>query len=29
MIDLFSGIAQNVRILKDYAGFDRLAAVVF
>lgn len=29
MIDLFSGIAQNVRILKDYAGFDRLAVVVF
>jgi len=29
MIDLFSGIAQNVRILKDYAGRDRLAVVVF
>lgn len=27
--DLFSGIAQNVRILKDYAGLDRLAVVVF
>jgi len=29
VIDLFSGIAQSVRILKDYAGLDRLVVVVF
>ncbi len=29
VIDLFSGISQKVRILKDYAGLDRLAVVVF
>jgi release factor glutamine methyltransferase len=29
MIELFSGIARNVRIVKDYAGLDRVAVVVF
>jgi release factor glutamine methyltransferase len=29
MIDLFSGIAATVRIMKDYAGQDRIAVVAF
>jgi release factor glutamine methyltransferase len=29
MIDLFSGIATTVRIMKDYSGQDRIAVVVF
>lgn len=29
MVDLFAGIARSVRIVKDYAGLDRLAVVVF
>lgn len=29
MIELFSDITRNVRIVKDYAGLDRVAVVVF